>query len=271
MENFEIQKRIEQQEKKEKFDDLIIFTTTFYKEDDTSKIREKLALKFFENADKLEIKTVVIDGGSNSSFLNKLEEYENIKLVQKTDLSMGESRRHALNEAIKISQNNTPTNYLWAEPEKWSLLCENNISDMINILRKGNADIVVPERKNKNSMPKFQSWIESRANKKASDKLDKIYDLWFGPKMFNKAGAQYFLNYKSDLDKWDSIIKPVINAYSDNKKISSVPVSFDYDESEKLYEENNRELKQKRLNQYSSILAEIGDSFWSKKIKNNKQ
>lgn len=157
------------------------------------------------------------------------------------------------------------------EPEKVGLVTEDNLLNMIDVLRKNQADIVVPRRRSKDTMPRLQRWIESRANKRVKDKIaditDEELDLWFGPKMFNRAGAEYFLNYRGRLDKWDSVIKPVIEAHQGGKVVVSVPVDFEYTTEEREHEEADRELKKKRIIQYSQILAEMGDKFWQEKLK----
>jgi hypothetical protein len=126
------------------------------------------------------------------------------------------------------------------------------------------------------SMPKLQAWIEKRANERAShimeesqENLDKLsseaFDLWFGPKIFNLEGAKFFAEYKGKLDKWDSIIKPVVLAAQAGKKISSVEVDYTYDPSQSESEKDDRNMKEKRLIQYRQILKELGDKFWEKK------
>ena len=62
------------------------------------------------------------------------------------------------------------------------------------------------------------------------------------------------------------IVKPVINAFKDGKRISDVPVGYKYDLSQKESEENDYEMKKKRLIQYIKILAELGDDYWKDKI-----
>ncbi len=52
----------------QKFEDLTIFTTTSYGSDPVSRVREKLALKFLQNAIGLGAHCVVVDGGSNKKF-----------------------------------------------------------------------------------------------------------------------------------------------------------------------------------------------------------
>jgi hypothetical protein len=265
-----------QQEKheQEQFSDLTIFTTTFYKKDDVSQVREKLAENFLKNAQDLGIKCVVVDGGSNEEFLKKVEGLNNVELVVDPSLKMGESRREALRVAME--KFNTPY-FLWSEPEKDGLINSDSLEAMIEGLRKKQTDIVVPKRTTKDSMPEFQAWIESRANKRAggltskeSEKVKEILDLWFGPKMFNREGAEFFINYRGKLDKWDSIIKPVLDAYKAGKRIDPVEVKYTYDPSQTMAEENDKEMKRKRIDQYSAILAELGDKFWIDKLARKK-
>ncbi|MFA5880295.1 MAG: hypothetical protein WC860_09050 [Candidatus Margulisiibacteriota bacterium] len=262
----------EQKEQPRNFEDLEIVTTTFYKEDPTSRLRSQLAIDMLEATNRLGINVVVVDGGSNEEFLRKVQNLENVTLRIEPKSSMGESRRQAIETAVNLSvERGIDSNYLWMEPEKVGLVTEDNLRNMIDVLRQNRADIIVPCRRSKETMPRMQRWIENRANKRVKDKIADItneeLDLWFGPKMFNRAGAEYFLNYKGKLDKWDSIIKPVVDAHQGGKIIASVPVDFEYTVKERENEEVDRELKKKRITQYSQILAEMGDKFWQEKIK----
>lgn len=257
-------------------DEIALFTTTLYKDDATSKVRQELALRLFENARELGIRCVVVDGGSNPEFLSRASTFDNVKLITMKTGTMGDSRREALHEALALKTSNV----MWIEPEKDALVTSENMEKILTPFRKGEADIVVPERTEKSfrSLPKLQSWIEKRANRRASDilndtdktehaNIDRAWDLWFGPKAMNHTGARYFETYKGTLDKWDAIIKPVQDAFRDGKKIASVPVNYTYDETQKENEEHDRVMKLKRIDQYISILKEMGDTFWQEKSK----
>lgn len=268
--------KFEQKEEAEKFDDLVIFTTTFYEDDESSRVRADLAEKFFDRVDKLNIKCIVVDGGSFPEFIEKISKYKNIQIISEPNIGMGESRRKALDVASNLMSKERNPSFLWVEPEKEDLIKEESLGAMIKSLREGSADVVVPSRISKESYPKFQKWIEERANKRAGDLFDKSeddklfdveVDLWFGPKMFNRDGSKFFLDYKGDLDKWDSIIKPVVEAQNAGKGIVSVPVDFKYPEKQREHEEGNRVFDQKRIDQYRQILAELGDSYWKNKEK----
>lgn len=95
--------KAEQKEQPRKFEDLAIITTTFYKEDPTSRLRSQLAIDMLETANRLGIKVVVVDGGSNEEFLRKVRVLENVTLcIQPKCSGMGESRRQALETAINL-------------------------------------------------------------------------------------------------------------------------------------------------------------------------
>ncbi len=260
-------------EKKEEysFDDLTIFTTTFYGTDPVSQTRQKLAEQFLTKANDLGIRSVVVDGGSTPEFLDWMRQLKNVHVEVEPKLSMGESRRHALHAAREKYK--TPF-YLWVEPEKSNLLTPETLHAMISGLRSGAADIIVPSRKSHETMPKFQAWIEKRANFRAHQLMPgehETFDLWFGPKMFNNEGAGFFESYKGTLDKWDSIIKPVVDAYQAGKRISTVEVDYTYDPTQTDTEKDDRIMKRKRFEQYRQILAELGDVFWKEQLENKEK
>ncbi len=255
---------------KNNFDDLTIFTTTFYKDDPVSQVREKLAIKLLENANNLGVKVVVVDGGSNEAFLEKIRQMPNVNLLVDPTLKMGESRRKALEVAAAEKQ--TPY-YMWVEPEKDGLITAESIEAMLTPLRENKTDIVVPKRKSMETLPPLQANLEQRANKRANkitygdqQSENEVLDLWFGPKLFNEVGGKYFAEYGGKLDKWDSILKPVIDAYHDGKRVAGVEVDYEYDPSQSGSEVSDRKMQLKRIEQYAAILAEMGDSFWKRKI-----
>lgn len=261
---------MEKKEKREQFKDLVIYTTTFYGTDEVSMVREKLALNFLRNTHNLNIRCVLVDGGSNQGYLDQVKQLENVELLVAPELNMGDSRKKALEIAVGYPD---AENFLWAEPEKYDLITKENLNAMLAQLRAGKTEIVVPKRKTMHTLPKLQAWIETRANRRATNimkgepeylKVEDEIDFWFGPKMFNRQGAEYFLNYKGKLNKWDVILKPVINAYRDGKRVCSVLVDYEYDPSQSESERKDKKMKNKRIEQYVTILRELGDSFCSK-------
>lgn len=261
-------------EKLRKLDDVVIFTTTLYKDDKQSRVRQELGLKLLENASALGVRAVVVDGGSNAEFLDKARQLRGVTILPEIQgATMGAGRRQALDEALKFKDASV---FMWVEPEKDTLINKTSLGDMVQKIKAGEADIVVPRRKDMDSLPKFQHWIEDRANKKTeslleeeedSEKPHKRIDFWFGPKMFNRDTARYFSEYKGKVDKWDAVLRPVIDAAQDGKKLASVDVDYTYDPSQVSAEEGDVAMKVKRVEQYLQILAAIGDPWASQEGK----
>ena len=261
---------------KDELKNLIVYTGVFYQDNETYRTRSKIWFKTFDNAAKLGIKVVVRnDGGLPAEMLQRIKAYSNITIVEKDPSkknTLGSGRREALQKAKEIADQERIEDpvFLWTEPEKDNLITEKNLLRMISGIREG-ANIVIPERGEKawGQLPKLQHWLEQRAKKRAKNIVefyDKL-DLWFGPEVLDKIGAGYFLDYnagKNRVDLWDALIVPVFDAMRDGIKVTSVPVDFLYNQSQidNESDESNREIKIKRIEQYTQILKELGDPKW---------
>lgn len=78
---------------------------------------------------------------------------------------MAGDRRFSGKKAIDIFP--MASYFLWLEPEKAELIKEKNIDAILSPLRDGTADIVVPSRISKETLPAQQRAVENRANKRA--------------------------------------------------------------------------------------------------------
>lgn len=267
-----------------KLSEIIIYTSTLYDNAETSRIRAELCINMLRNSASLGIRVVIKDGGSNEDFIKKAKEFKNVTIIrpqqEKSAKSMGQDRRDALKRAMEIAleEKLEHPSFFWTEPEKDKLVSEENMAAMHEEIRRG-SNIVVPAREENafDTLPKNQSWFEKRARERALEILKKVsggkhqelLDLWFGPKMFDSEGAKYFINYNKNggrADLWDAIIVPVEDAIRDGKKVSSVPVNYEYSEGQRLNEigELKDLFNRKRLEQYAQILREMGDEKWSK-------
>ncbi len=272
---------------KEKFKDLIIYTGIYYQKDATYDARSQIWPQTIANAEKLGIPIVIRnDGGVPDELLNQIKSFKNVTIVDKNPEvanTLGSGRREALQKCIEIAKENGIEDpvFLWTEPEKDDLITPENLTRMVRVIRDG-AHIAVAEREEKawQQLPKTQKWFEKRANKRAHEvanpKPDKELDMWFAPKMFDTKGSQYFLKYNSDktrLDLWDSLMVPVMDAVKDGVEVKGVPVDFLYNEAQIKVEsdESNKEIKIKRLEQYSQILKELGDPKWIEFFETSKE
>lgn len=263
----------------EKLSNLIVYTGVYYQEDATYRARSKTWFETFDNAQRLGIRVVVRnDGGLPPEMLEKIKAYENITIVDKTGPStLGNGRRETLQKALEIAEGSEIEDpvFVWIEPEKSDFLTEKTLLPLIAEVRAGN-NIVVAERNEEawKQLPPFQRWVEKRANARANQIVqDEIginpkLDFWFAPKAFDKIGAEEFLAYnpnKDRLDLWDSIMVPVIEAIKKGKKVKGLPVDFLYNkiQIDAESDETNRDIKIKRIEQYSQILKELGDKKWT--------
>jgi len=256
---------------------LIVYTGVYYTKSPLYDARSSIWFKTFDNALKLGVKVVVRnDGGLPDEMLARIKAYPNITIVEKDPSkknTLGSGRREALQKAIEIAEAEGIENpvFLWTEPEKDKLITEENLLELVREVHAGN-NIVVPERGEKawDELPRQQRFLEQRAEKRVQEnimKSDERLDLWFGPKVLDLKGADYFLRYNSEGDKidlWDSLMVPVLEAKKDGLQVRSVTLDFSYDKSQtKEGDEAKQEgMELKRLEQYCQILKELGDPKW---------
>ncbi len=266
-----------EEELKNEFNNLIVYTGVYYQEHETYRTRSRVWFKTFDNAQKLGIRVVVRnDGGLPVDMLERIKAYSNITIVEKDPLkqnTLGSGRREALQKAIEIAKAENIDNpvFLWTEPEKDDLITEKNLLPLVAEIHAG-SNIVVPERGEKawGELPAQQRWLEERAEKRVQEKIiksDERLDLWFGPKVFDLKGADYFIRYnpnKDRIDLWDAHMVPVIEAKEEGLKVKSVPLDFSYDESQTAMgaEAKQEGIPTKRIEQYAQILKELGDPKW---------
>ena len=82
---------------------VVIITSTLYDLDtDVGKVRSKLLLKTIKEANKRSYAMIIADGGSSSSFLEKLKDY-NIRVVSPIK-GMGVQRRMAISLAMETEK-----------------------------------------------------------------------------------------------------------------------------------------------------------------------
>jgi hypothetical protein len=263
-----------QSEREPGFKDLTIITTTRYGNDHTSNVRMKLALRLFDNAQKLGVRCVVVDSSTNEAFLERARAYSCVTLIsEEPGSTMGAGRRQGIRHALQVASASGPGPHycLWTEPEKAELITADNLSAMLAPLRTGRANIVVPKRTQSgmNSLPAYQARTEQAANERIAgiSGSNETWDVMFGPKAFDTDAAAYFLDYPDHLvqtdgtsdpvDLWDAIIVPVALAHKGGKTVQSVEVAYKYDQSQRADEEGNVSFDIKRERQYAAVLAAL--------------
>ena len=156
-----------------KYHDFVVFTSTFYKDDVEWKVRSEACFEMLDNTQKLWIRVVVGDGGSGVDFLERVSGYPNVTLIhsgkwwENTDLTMAGERRFT--GRVSMEKYPEASYFLWLEPEKAELMKMENIDAILDPMRLWTADMVVPSRKSKDTLPPQQRAAENRANRRASD------------------------------------------------------------------------------------------------------
>ena len=273
------------QNKKEKFKDVIVVTGVFYADNEMYRSRSKIWPKTFANADRLGVKMVVRnDGGLPSEMLDGYQKFQNLTFVNKDKPNtLGGGRREAFQKALEIADSERIENpvIVWIEAEKDNFINETNLSRLQDEIKKG-TNIIIPERGEKawKQLPEIQGFLEQRAEGKFQQILEnetegafnKKLDIWFGPKVFNREGAKYFLEYNKEgnkTDLWDSLMVPVVEAIKKGEKVESVEMDFLYDTG-LIESDSSKEASIKRIEQYTQILAALGDEDWQKFFENAK-
>jgi len=262
---------------KEDFKDLVVVLTIFYPKnnDRIPNYRKNLTYKFLRNLNKLNIKCVVWDWWSEEFFLDKIKQLDNIKVIdlskdQKTTL--WKDRANIISQAVKIYPHKY---YFQTEAEKVSYSWVANLYSLLSEIKKWKSSIVLAKRIDKISMPDFHAREETRANKELGNIMMKgqgehkwhrnpdlygweKYDFFGSASIFDEKGAQEFLKYKSELDKRDRFIIPIMMAWMKWQNIGTANVDLIYNIREKIHEQGEGEniFKMKRLDQYKSILEE---------------
>jgi hypothetical protein len=178
---------------------------------------------------------------------------------------------------------------MWTEPEKSDLIKQENIEaimagfdETINVGdQEISVNIVVPKRSQEcmDTLPEWQKFFETKGNKEVNDLIkDQIanheipeytealgkgypetdFDFWFGPKAFNSIGVFQYL--KTQAEKWDALMEPVITGLSEGWGVVSKVVNYKYD-SEEIKNENSEGARVpfilKRCFQYLNIVGTI--------------
>lgn len=152
------------------------------------------------------------------------------------DLKKGGAIRRGIEHALSLSINDSDM-IGFQEPEKVDMLRHYEETDTIAMFRRASFD----------TCPKEQHHQEMFINHFMTNVIEHDYDWTFGPILFNKRYARYFLECHED--DWNAQIEPVVRALHAGVKVQDVIVDFQYSKEQKENEENNMSYIEKRLKQ----------------------
>lgn len=231
--------------------DVTIVTATYYRS--SVETRFLLAQCFCEEAQLRKIPLLIVDG-SPEPFVRSTFECIGATVVREKDRGMGPSRRQGFREAFS----NPETKFVcWVEPEKYDLV--RYVHEMADYMEQEEANILVPRRRHFVNYPTMQVHAETLANRMAEIYTGRWFDRWFGPKLFDRIGGEYFLNHNGEKygDRWESIILPVDAALAGGLNVSGYEVDYTHPYDQLVDEEGRADYDLKRLEQMEVILSNI--------------
>jgi len=224
---------------------IVIATTTLYKS--IEEHRARLALKTVQRAVQYGHKIVIVD---NSSQKIKDQLAKNGAIVfPNTAETYGQNIRQSIRLAI---ENASPKERFIAriEPEKYAIV--KHLSVMTGY------DITIPRRTSLSSYPKFQQHAENMGNEAFRIRTGRTLDMWFGPRIFSRKAAKYFLEYNGEYgDRWDSIFIPIIRAIAAGENVGEKAINFTYPPEQLSAENDSFDMVLKRLDQLNSLIWAI--------------
>jgi hypothetical protein len=257
----------------------------------TDKVRGDLALDFARIATQKGYTIIYVDGKSSQTFRKELGQIPGLIIKKRRSLGRSASKRQAIDYLAKEPGVKV---VILTEPEKISLLTD-CLSDIVNPILKGDADIVMPKRNDrhfKSSYPFYMYESEIECNSIYNEALrtngiTKVsypdLDFCFGPRVYRniphivalfkrryRLQGESILSKLYDPDEYSNTqFFPIINALRKKIKVADVEVPFIYP---KIQEENEsigarEDFIIKRNLQRTSILIDLMHflSFLSRK------
>jgi hypothetical protein len=239
----------------------VLFTSTFCAGDPATDYRFQLALDMCRTAKAFGYSIMVVDGSPDPS-AKLLLLRAGATVQRQMDVGMGASRRQALATVSEHSPNAKA--YVWLEPEKVGMIP--GIERCVTMLESG-YDIVVPWRNRLfTDYPHYQALSEARGNQEMSEVTGLTLDLYCGPRIMTRRGAEYMLSYAGCSrvnpnvvydDSWGLLFVPILWALADGLKVGSCPVDYIHPAIQTQMEGGNPAFDRKRDMQREVLVAAI--------------
>lgn len=233
------------------FKKAVIVTTTFAKATkDWEAIRADCALKTMKAASEQGYLVVSVDGGSPTSYIQKMQNF-GASVFPQILPGMGNARREAFSHAMAL---NAQT-FVWLEPEKYPMIPF--LARALNAIEQGN-DLAMFRRSKKSmaSYPPEQALAYTMCALAFKYLHGFDCDYGFGPLcMSRRVVEDYILSYTDAYgygDLWDSIHIPKLRAIQAGLPYAIVDIDYQHP-PEQTAAETGVELFLKRVEQISSI------------------
>ena len=227
---------------------VVISTTTLYR--DMTDNRFQLAARTVKEAKKEGYEIVIVD----ESLLSVKRKFRELGAIVKaaSKSGMGMTRRQAIREGAKLA--GPGGTVIWMEPEKYPLIPF--LTEIIEPISVGEADLVVAGRKSLDSLPGIQQQTEWVGNQFFKFLTGNEWDIFFGPRAFLSELSPFFLEYKGEYgDKWESIFIPILRAMKKGVRVREVRVDYIHPRKQTLHEKKNPFFDKKRVYQLYKIVC----------------
>lgn len=231
-------------------DRIVLVTTTFSKSVDD--VRAQLALKTCRAARDNNYPIIVVDGSPCEEFKYALREAGAV-VVDQEKPGMGQSRRECLNLGLTTGADVIA----WLEPEKYTLVPL--LGPCVSPVLSGEAEVVIPRRRNLDGYPQYQHWSELRANWELGN-ITKRFDIDFyiGPRIMNRKSAQRMAAYQPkhpDGDNWEILFVPLVPLLAEGVSIMSVIVDYVHPVEQLI--EDDESMRSKRDKQRIDLVSAV--------------
>ncbi|MEK6825665.1 MAG: hypothetical protein AABY00_02675 [Nanoarchaeota archaeon] len=237
---------------------IVITTTTYYpSENETDRVRARLATETMRKAGNEKYLFIAVDGGSLPS---RIEEWKalGVQVIPQKEKGMGNSRREAFQAAFDTRKEVI----IWMEPEKHDFI--RSIPQVTEPLLEGKVDLVIPRRRSLSSLPLAQQYIEPFANLFWKTLTHTDFDIWFGIRAMRREIVPYFSKYGSVYaDTWDILVMPLMDMLYKGAHIGSVSIDYEHDASQTRDEENSLAFFKKRVEQLNALTLPL-EEYWTK-------
>lgn len=142
----------------------------------------------------------------------------------------------------------------WIEPEKVGMVPV--LGPCIKMVEQEGYDIVVPWRNRLFAdYPPYQALSEARANAEIAEITGLNLDLYCGPRIMSRRGAELLLSYHGQSridpavkydDNWGILFVPILWAIQDGLKVGSCPVDYVHPTIQTALEAGNAKMDHKR-------------------------
>jgi len=249
--------------------------TTTFTTDPVGDYRFQLALQMCQTARVLGYPTFVVDGSRfHVTASEALMGAGATHVDEQKEKGMGASRRQCIKAGLNVVRTAdliagyTPNRafedvdaIVWIEPEKVGMVpC---LAPCIEMVRQG-YDIVVPWRNRLFAdYPHYQALSEARANAEIAEVTGMNLDLYIGPRIMSRRGAELLLSYHGQSrvdpnvkldDNWGILFVPILWALQDGLKVGSCPVDYVHPAIQTAVESRMPEMDRKRDTQRVALV-----------------